>query len=165
MSSSAINSQPKFKGNGPFRTNEDRTNVRFYLDRGVPYYRLVETFVPQAISQWYVGSGATVAFSTLTGLAALGSLLARRDRSEVAFAVHPFEAPRAGTHALVEVYPAIWPKHSDVTANEHQRDALRAANGLRGLGARVFSVPPLSTLGTDGVETRIGEEGWIAGVV
>lgn len=160
-----INAQPKFKGNGPFRTNSDRTNARFYLDHGISYYRLVETFVPQAISQWYLGSGATVAFSTLTGLAVLGELLARRDRGDLAFSVHPFEAPQEGLHALVEIYSAIWPKIADQAVNEHERDALRAAVGLGNLGGQAFSIPIPSGLNVNDAECRITEEGWIAGVV
>lgn len=159
----AINADARFRGNGPFRTNEDRTNSRFYLDSGIPYYRLVEQFVPQAISQWYMGSGATVAFSTITGLAALGDLLARRDRLEIDFTVHPFEPQRLGVHTLVEVYPAIWQKESGSPANEHERDALRTAIGLRNLGEKALTIPALPS-GNGGEAVYAREEGWIAGV-
>lgn len=65
-----INSSASFGGHGPYRFDDSRTDFRFYLDSGTPYYRLVEMAVPQAVSQWYLGSGGTVGFSTITGMAA-----------------------------------------------------------------------------------------------
>lgn len=87
----AINREPKFGGHGPFRFDGSRTDFRFYLDRDVAYYRLVETAIPQAISQWYLGSGGTVGFHTLTGLAAIHELIAQREAGHVRFQVWPQE--------------------------------------------------------------------------
>jgi hypothetical protein len=160
----SINSAPRFAGNGPFRTNETRSDHRFYLDRGVPYFRLVETYVPQAISPWYLGSGATVGFSTITGLAALGRLLRLRARGECQFSVFPFEAARHDAHVLAEIYPAIWPKGS-VGAEEHERDALRTAKGLASIPSNMMPrVPPMLSVRDPTAAHRIAEEGWIAGV-
>ena len=106
----AINAQSEFEGHGPFRFNEGRTDSRFYLDHGVAYYRLTELAAPQAISQWYLGSGGTVGFHTITGLSAIDSLIGSRDAGELHFRVHPFEAVDSTQHVLVESYPAICPE-------------------------------------------------------
>jgi hypothetical protein len=89
VTAEAIKADPRFGGHGPYRFDEGRTDRHFYNDRAVAYYRLVEVAIPQAISQWYVGSGGTVGFHTITGLAALAGLLARRDAGELSFAVWP----------------------------------------------------------------------------
>ena len=87
-----VNASPSFGGHGPYRFNDTRTDFRFYLDNGTSYYRLVEKAVPQAISQWYLGSGGTVGFSTITGLAALDQLMTLREKGHLDFQVWP-QAP------------------------------------------------------------------------
>jgi hypothetical protein len=44
-------------GDGPYRFNDSRTDFRFYTEHNIAYYRLVELLTPQAISEWYLGSG------------------------------------------------------------------------------------------------------------
>jgi hypothetical protein len=105
-----INSMPHLNGHGPYRFNDSRTDYRFYLDNGVPYYRLTELAAPQAISQWYMGSGGTVAFHTITGLAAIDWLISLRHKDGLRFAVWPFEEVEPNQNVLVETYPAICPK-------------------------------------------------------
>ena len=173
----AINSDNRFNGHGPYRFNNNRTDYRFYLDHGGGYYRIAEMAVPQAISQWYLGSGGTVGFHTITGLASLAVLLSRRDAGELYFDVWPQEVlePRADRHVLVESYPAISPKlddkHYDPCADDHQRDAWRVLAWLlradkTGTISTAFTIP----------ETRFGRiqsvsfldqvqfEGWIIGI-
>jgi len=74
----AINNQPRFSGHGPFRFDADRNDFRFGLDHGVPYYRHTELVAPQAISQWYLGSGGNVGFHSITGMAAIDDLIKQR---------------------------------------------------------------------------------------
>lgn len=105
-----INSMPHLNGHGPYRFDDSRTDYRFYLDNGVAYYRLTELAAPQAISQWYMGAGGTVAFHTITGLSAIDGLISLRDKDNLRFAVWPFEEIEPSQHVLVETYPAICPK-------------------------------------------------------
>jgi len=64
----AINAEARFGGHGPYRFDRpDRNDFRFYSDKGVAYYRLTELIAPQAMSQWYCGSGAKVSFHTFSG--------------------------------------------------------------------------------------------------
>ena len=155
-----INAKPQFNGHGPFRLNETRNDFRFYLANEVPYYRLVENFVPQAISAWYLGSGSTVGYSTITGIAALGHLLASREHGLCDFRVHPFEPIEKGVHVLAEVYPSIWPKPVNaVFRDDHERDAIRIAIALAAITPDDFVLP--SRARADG---RVREEGWILGV-
>jgi hypothetical protein len=154
----AINARPEFFGHGPFRTNETRNAFRFNLDSGIPYYRTVENYVPQAISGWYLGSGATVGYSMITGIAALGQLIDARKSRLCDFAVWPFEELVPGKHLLAEVYPAIWAKPVPNIENEHERDAIRIANGLAEMEIRALKLPRFAS----DVATR--EEGWILGI-
>ena len=111
----AINAQPRFGGHGPFRFDESRNDFRFGLDHGVAYYRLTELIAPQAISQWYLGSGGNVGFHSITGIAMLDDLIRRREAGQLDFEVWPQETPlpTGERHVLVESYPAICPKPSD----------------------------------------------------
>lgn len=172
----AINADARFGGHGPYRFNAGRTDHRFYNDQGVAYYRLVEVAIPQAISQWYLGSGGTVGFHTITGLAALSDLMARRDARELAFAVWPQEGlePPADGHLVVESYPAVCPP---VAADgrwedEHQRDAVRVLDWVLRAAATAtlgsaFTVRPRPFGRVDGVgfEEQVRFEGWILGVL
>jgi hypothetical protein len=106
----AINALPQFYGHGPFRFDDGRTDFRFYLDRGVAYYRQTELAAPQAISQWYLGSGGTVGFHSIAGMSALHELLTEREAGRLRFSVWPFEPVGPDEHILVESYPAICPK-------------------------------------------------------
>lgn len=156
----------KFEGAGPFRDNETRSDFRFYVEHGVPYFRMTENCVPQAISPWYIGSGATVALSTLTGIAALGRLLKKRAEGVCRFRVFPFEEIDPRSHLIVEVYPAIWADpRRDEGKNEHVRDAKRIVRGLRGLTERDLQLPaPDLTPWAVCPRCRVREEGWIVGV-
>lgn len=148
----SINARPEFGGHGPYRFDENRNDFRFYLDHGVRYYREVETFVPQALSPWYVGSGAAVGFSTITGMAAIAELLQARYRKECDFRIWPFEEGDDACHVLAEVYPAIWPHPVAEHASNDERDAAKIVQGLQGCN---FRRPDFKS---------VGEEGWILGV-
>ena len=149
-----VNREPRFAGHGPYRFNEGRTDYRFYLRHGVAYYRLVETAVPQAISQWYLGSGGVVGFSTITGLAALHDLIARREAGQVRFRVWPQECEHpmdiGDAHVLVESYPALSSKPASFgqCMTDDERDAWKVLLWMseadeRGSLAAAFSPPPL----------------------
>jgi hypothetical protein len=161
----ALNKKPAFRGHGPFRMGRDRTNFRFYVENGVPYYRVVETYVPQAISQWYLGAGTTVGYSTITGIAALGDLLDQRDRGKCNFRVVPFEDIEPNVHVLTEVYPAIWPMPTEPPANKHETDALKTVTGLAGIQCEQLGVPCFVEAHSPNALQRVRtEEGWMAGV-
>jgi hypothetical protein len=169
----AINADPGFGGHGPYRFNEGRTDYRFY--QSVPYYRLVEIAIPEAISQWYVGSGNTVAFHTITGLATMSGLLDRRDAGELSFAVWPQETPLVPNtgHLLVKSYPAICSSLADYgpCLDNHQRDAWRvldwilqsAAGGTLGAAFNIRDRPFGRVMGVD-FKQQIMFEGWVLGV-
>jgi len=127
-----INALPKFKGHGPYRFNEGRTDYRFYLDHGIAYYRLTELAAPQAISQWHLGSGSTVGFSTITGLSALDYLIALRESGKLNFSVWPFEPIDPDGHVLVESYPAICPTcaNNSQVRGKDERDAWKVLQCL-----------------------------------
>jgi hypothetical protein len=91
-----INALPHLNGHGPYRFNDSRTDFQFYLANDVAYYRLTELAAPQAISQWYLGSGGTVGFHTITGLSALDWLISLREKGDLNFAVWPFEGVAPG---------------------------------------------------------------------
>jgi hypothetical protein len=88
----AINNEERFGGHGPYRFNENRNDFRFYSDNGVAYYRLTELIAPQGISQWYLGSGGTVGFHTISGLAAINYLVQEREAGRLDFLVWPHES-------------------------------------------------------------------------
>ena len=130
----SINDDERFNGHGPYRFDESRSDFRFYLDHGVPYFRLAELLTPQAISQWYLGSGGTVGFHTITGLAAIDYLIGLRDNGEIDFAVWPQETlqPDGKKHVLVESYPSICPSLDDYgpCRDGHQEDAWKVLQRL-----------------------------------
>jgi len=170
----AINKRDKRHCGGPYRFDESRNDFRFYVKHHVPYYRAIELFMPQAISVWYVGSGATVGFHTITGLCSLAKLLKRRDKGDVRFTVWPHEGiePPTTGHVLLEGYPAAFPKLADYgpCVDQDQRDAWRMLawmqrSNLQGRLERHFRLPvdALSTLGPNIIE-RVQFEGWIIGV-
>lgn len=170
-----INSSQSFGGHGPYRFNDTRTDFRFYLDNATPYYRLVEMAVPQAISQWYLGSGGTVGFSSITGMAALHHLMEMRGQGEVDFRVWPQEgfAPEEDKHVIVESYPAIYPEPPDYggCTDEHCRDAWRVLQWMLGhheneaLGDYFDIAPvPFGRVENVSFDEQVRFEGWIFGV-
>lgn len=96
----------------------------------------MEMAIPQAISQWYLGSGGTVGFSTITGMAALDHLMTLRKQGAIDFRVWPQEGltPEADKHIIVESYPAIYPEPQDYggCTDEHCRDAWRVLQWVLG---------------------------------
>lgn len=132
----AVNKYERFNTHGPYRFNESRSDYRFYVDHHVAYFRLVELMAPQSISQWYLGSGGTVGFHTISGLAALDFLISLRDDNEIKFTVWPHETwrPDGAQHVLVESYPALCPQLNDYGPcrdnDGHQRDAWRVLQML-----------------------------------
>jgi hypothetical protein len=172
-----VNAEPRFEDHGPYRFDESRTDFRFYLDHGVAYYRLVETAIPQAISQWYLGAGGTVGFHTITGLAALNDLIKRRATGQLSFRVWPQECMHpldiGDTHVLVESYPALYPKLDSFgpCVTPDQRDAWKvlqwmSENDERGSLAEAFSPAPLRFGRIAGISfwEQVRFEGWILGV-
>jgi hypothetical protein len=131
-----INDEGRFKGHGPYRFDSNRNDFRFYLDNSVGYYRLTELVAPQGISQWYLGSGGTVGFHTITGLSAINFLIKEREVGRLNFEVWPHEhiAPDGTKYVLVESYPAICPKLDDYGPCQpndgNQKDAWRVLQML-----------------------------------
>jgi len=173
----AVNGQPRFHGHGPYRFNESRTDFRFYLNHDVAYFRMVETAVPQAISQWYMGAGGTVGYHTITGLAALYDLITQREAGRVRFRVWPHESEHAmdlgNAHVLVESYPALYPKPASfgTCTTDDQRDAWKvlqwmSAADKRGSLTEAFSPTPLRYGRVEGISfwEQVRFEGWILGV-
>jgi hypothetical protein len=133
----SINGDQRFGGHGPYRFGDrinDRNDFRFYADNGIPYYRLTELIAPEAISQWYFGPGATVGYSTITGLSTIDHLIREREAEKLDFVVWPHEclAPSGAKHVLAESYPAICPTLGDFgqCRDDHQRDAWRVLQML-----------------------------------
>jgi hypothetical protein len=173
----AIDAQPRFGGHGPFRFNDSRSDFRFGLDHGVAYYRLTELIAPQAISQWYLGSGGTVGFHSITGMAAIDDLIQRREAGELDFTVWPQETlePNGDRHVLVESYPAIYPMPSDfgpcLEKDADQKDAWRvlvhlAAAQRTGKLGEFFRIKPQPFGRVEGIsfEEQIRFEGAIFGL-
>jgi len=172
-----VNRDPRFAGHGPYRFDENRTDFRFYLQHGVAYFRLIETAVPQAISQWYMGSGGTAGFHTITGLSALHDLIAQREAGRVQFRVWPQECEHpmdvGGTHIIVESYPAIYPKPASFgpCTTDHQRDAWKVllwmieADELGNLVKSFLPSPlPFGRVAGTSFGDQVRFEGWILGV-
>jgi hypothetical protein len=129
-----INADERFGGHGPYRFDSNRNDFRFYADSGVAYYRLTELVAPQAISQWYLGSGGTVGFSTISGLAAINHLIEAREAEQLDFRVWPHEcfAPDGTRHVIAESYPAICTYAGDFgpCRDAHQKDAWKVLQVL-----------------------------------
>lgn len=171
----SINLQPEFEGHGPYRFNPNRTDFRFYLDNGVAYYRLMEMAVPQAISQWYLGSGGTVGFSSITGMATLHRLITSREQGHIDFQVWPQEGNvlNAGKHILAESYPAMYPEPASYgdCRDEHCRDAWKVlqwiieaeASGTLGQ-AFELNPRPFGRFENISYEDQVRFEGWILGI-
>ncbi len=169
----------RIEGSGPYRFGHDRSDFRFYLDKGVAYYRMVETVVPQAVSQWYLGAGPTrVGYSTITGMATLDHLMALREQGEVNFQVWPqeCEVPDGDKHVLVESYPAIYPKPKDLGQcgenDKHCRDAWKVLEWMlyeAGAGTLegYFGITPITFGRVEGIGfgEQVRFEGWIFGVL
>jgi hypothetical protein len=132
----SINNDKRFRGHGPYRFNSNRNDFRFYADNGIAYYRLTELVAPQAISQWYLGSGGTVGFHTISGLAAISHLIEAREAGKLDFCVWPHEhegfAPDGSRHVIAESYPAICGYAGDFgpCRDQHQRDAWKVLQML-----------------------------------
>lgn len=132
----AVNDEEQFGGHGPYRFDESRNDFRFYLDKSVAYYRLTELMAPQGISQWYLGSGGTVGFHTISGLSAINYLFQEREAGSLDFVVWPHEilAPNGTKHVLVESYPALCPQLDDYGPcrdnDGNQRDAWKVLHML-----------------------------------
>jgi hypothetical protein len=172
-----VNAEPRFEGHGPYRFDESRTDFRFYLNHDVAYYRLVETAVPQAISQWYLGAGGTVGFHTITGLAALHDLITLREAGKVQFRVWPQECEHptdvGDAHVVVESYPALYPTPASFgpCVTPDQRDAWKVLLWMIeaddvGRLAESFSLTPLrfGRVADASFSEQVRFEGWILGV-
>ena len=155
----------RFGNASPFRTNASRNDPRFYLEHGVPYFRLTEQFAPQAISQWYIGSGAAVGLSTMTGLACLGRLVHRREAGRADFSVFPFEELK-GRHVIVEIYPALYGSVETKVPKGHRHDAEKSARWLRKhcKGREVLSLPSIPKVDPVLLRKQALAEGWILGI-
>ncbi|CAA9287371.1 MAG: hypothetical protein AVDCRST_MAG93-3639 [uncultured Chloroflexia bacterium] len=170
-----VNLRPGFGGHGPYRFNKSRTDFRFYLDNGVGYFRLTEIAIPQAISQWYLGSGGTVGFSSISGMVTLHRLMVAREQGLIDFRVWPQEGvvPDADRHVIVESYPAMYPEPTSYgdCRDEHCRDAWKALQWMLGESAsgtlmEAFDLPkkPFGRVEGVGFEEQVRFEGWIFGV-
>ena len=172
----AINNDLRFGGHGPFRFDGCRTDRRFYDSHDVPYYRLTEIAIPQAISQWYLGSGGKVGSHTITGLAGLAELLRRRDAGELAFAVWPQEwvrLPRRPPRCGREL-PGGLPADRGGRSLGRRRRARRATGRWIGRSPKPAKAAcrrrsrsrPRPFGRIDGVtfEEQVSFEGWILGV-
>jgi len=171
----SINAASRFDAHGPYRFNESRSDFRFYVDHGIGYFRLTELLSPQAISQWYLGSGGTVGFHSITGMAAIDELIGLREAGEIDFEVWPQEtmSPSGNKHVLVESYPSICPKVDDYgeCRDEHQRDAWKVLQFLVEARAneslhQLFEIPEQPCGRVEGVsfESQIEFEGFILGL-
>jgi hypothetical protein len=172
-----VNAEAKFSGHGPYRFDDSRNDYRFYIDHQVAYYRQTELVAPQGISQWYLGSGGTVGFHTISGLSAIDSLIEMREAGEVDFVVWPQETlePDGLKHVLVESYPAICPVPSDFgpcrDTDGNQKDAWKVlqmliskrADGTLGDLFRIQELPFGRYSGISFVE-QVQFEGWILGL-
>lgn len=138
----------------------------FYSARGVAYWRMVELFLPQSLSAFYMGPGPMVAGHTITCLAMLDALLTMRDAGELRVGVWPQEGPGAlKHHVIAECYPSILPRDATID-DKDLRDA-------QAIAAWLLAQSQLGTL--DGFLTEverapksvtrvIAEEGWVLGV-
>jgi hypothetical protein len=173
----AVNDEARFGGHGPYRFDDNRNDFRFYLDSEVAYYRLTELIAPQGISQWYLGSGGTVGFHTISGLSAINFLVEEREAGRLDFVVWPHEglAPDGTKHVLVESYPAVCTSPGDYgpcrTNDQNQRDAWKVLQTLlekrnEGTLSRLFQIKeqPFGRIPGVDFEEQIQFEGFIIGI-
>ncbi len=171
----AVNDEERFGGHGPYRFNPDRNDFRFYSDNGVAYYRLTELIAPQAMSQWYCGSGGKVSFHTITGLSMINDLIEGRRRGGLDFVIWPQETlvPDGTKHVLVESYPAIRASSADSGScrDEHQQDAWKVLQMLvkkrdDGMLPGLFRIKeqPFGRIAGVDFEKQIQFEGFIIGM-
>jgi hypothetical protein len=171
----AVNHEERF--GGPYRFDDNRNDFRFYSDNGVAYYRLTELIAPQGISQWYLGSGGTVGFHTISGLSAINDLVQEREAGRLDFVVWPHEslAPDGTKHVLVESYPAVCQGPGDYgpcrVNDQNQRDAWKVLQMLvtkRNDGAlpRLFQIKeqPFGRITGVDFKKQIQFEGFILGL-
>jgi hypothetical protein len=172
-----VNSDSLFGGHGPYRFNDGRNDFRFYFDHEVPYYRLTELIAPQGISQWYLGSGGTVGFHTITGLSAINELIDARNDQIVNFQVWPHESlePVGDSHIFVESYPAICACPGDYGPckqnDQNQKDAWKVLQSLMCLRRqnmldRAFRIKeqPFGRITSVDFVTQVQFEGYIFGI-
>lgn len=170
-----INGGDRFGGHGPYRFDHNRTDYHFYLDQGIAYYRIAELCSPQAISQWYLGSGGTVGFHTISGLAAINFLIEQREARKVDFCVWPQECrqPDGSRHLIVESYPSICPVPENLgpCEDDDQRDAWKVLQMLVSKRAadtlhHDFVIPtvPFGRYDAVSLEDQVQFEGWIIGL-
>jgi hypothetical protein len=173
----AVNHEERFRGHGPYRFNESRNDFRFYADYGVAYYRLTELIAPQGISQWYLGSGGTVGFHTISGLSAINHLVQEREAGRLDFVVWPHECltPDGTRHVLVESYPAVCQCPGDYGPcrfnDQNERDAWKVLQMLRtkrseGTLPRLFQIKeqPFGRITGVDFNRQIQFEGFILGM-
>lgn len=162
QTSEHINAE-KFNGFGPFRIGHAARNYDFYLRHGIGRYRHTELFAPGALSAWDVLQGAQVALSTITGIAALATLIEARTRGSAAFSIYPFEDVSEDDHVIAEVYPGLAPRNS--YSPGHIGDALRVTEWVRRADSerRLLNIPSWPNAPAN-IEALIKEEGWIAGL-
>jgi len=176
LTAQGINEVHQNVGEGPYRFNENRNAFGFYVDQGVSYFRLTELCAPQAISQWYLGSGGTVGFHTITGLAMLNQLLSLREQKQLDFFVWPHDGlviPNK-KHVFVESYPSLAPSLEDYgpCTDDNQRDAWKVLDMLinrqndDSIGD-LFDIPhiPFGRYENVPLQDQIMFEGWILGIV
>jgi len=178
-----INGQDDGGYSGPFYfgTSKDVSNAsmkssathnpyRYYANRDIPYYRLVENYVPQAISTFYAGAGPKVAAHTITWLPVLHALMKDRAKNNALdFGVWPQEEDWSRRrHVIAECYPALYrlPHSASVDAkvslsNTDERDAARTAYWMQ--QSADYYLDNFPRLNRDALET-VREEGWIIGV-
>ena len=171
----SINSDGRFRGHGPYRFNSNRNDFRFYVDNGIAYYRLTELIAPQAISQWYFGSGAAVGFHTISGLAAIHHPILKREARELDFCIWPHEclSPDGTKHVIAESYPALCNYAGDFgpCRDRHEQDAWKVLQMLlmrrnEGRLRDLFQVreQPLGRIAGVDFQRQIQFEGYIVGL-
>jgi precorrin-8X/cobalt-precorrin-8 methylmutase len=155
----------KFVGLGPFRIGHAARNYDFYLRHGIGRYRHTELFAPGALSAWDVLQGAQVALSTITGIAALATLIEARNERRAAFSIYPFEDIGERDHVIAEVYPGLATSNDYHYPRGHAGDALRVAEWVRraDLEGRLLNIPSWPDAPAN-IKALIKEEGWIAGL-
>ncbi len=141
----------------------------FFTHHGIAYYRLVETFVPESLSPFYIGPGPMVAYHALTVLRLIHHLFEARQQSTVDVGIWPLDPHWSNAkHLIAECYPSALPqpRTSPTSNNPHYLDALTIADWLHHLSTddlnaflhldSTDSPAPLLEVATN--------EGWILGI-